>query len=255
MVHGFPESWYSWRHQMGPVAQAGFTAAAIDVRGYGGSDKPHAVDGLCDGAADRRHGRGGQGAAARCAGDPDRPRLGRADGVEHGALPARAASARWRRCRCRTPACRPGRSPRCSRRPSPTRAASSTRPGSRRWGRRRPRPRATSATSCASSTSASRATRRTAHGRRRRTGATHAGGDGRSRAFPAWLTRRTSTITWPSSRASGFFGPISRYRNHERDLAWLQQFADRRIEPPALLIGGDEDPAFNGFGRVADPCG
>ena len=24
MVHGFPESWYSWRHQMGPVAQAGF---------------------------------------------------------------------------------------------------------------------------------------------------------------------------------------------------------------------------------------
>ncbi len=40
MVHGFPESWYSWRHQMGPIAEAGFTAAAIDVRGYGGSDKP-----------------------------------------------------------------------------------------------------------------------------------------------------------------------------------------------------------------------
>src|ERR1700759_3201440 len=40
MVHGFPESWYSWRHQMTPIAQAGFTAAAIDVRGYGGSDKP-----------------------------------------------------------------------------------------------------------------------------------------------------------------------------------------------------------------------
>jgi pimeloyl-ACP methyl ester carboxylesterase len=43
MVHGFPESWYSWRHQMGPIAQAGFTACAIDVRGYGGSDKPPAV--------------------------------------------------------------------------------------------------------------------------------------------------------------------------------------------------------------------
>src|ERR1700760_1005052 len=40
MVHGFPESWFSWRHQMGPIAEAGFTAAAIDVRGYGGSDKP-----------------------------------------------------------------------------------------------------------------------------------------------------------------------------------------------------------------------
>jgi len=43
MVHGFPESWYSWRHQIGPVAAAGHTVAAIDVRGYGGSDKPEAV--------------------------------------------------------------------------------------------------------------------------------------------------------------------------------------------------------------------
>jgi pimeloyl-ACP methyl ester carboxylesterase len=44
LVHGFPESWSSWRHQIGPIAKAGFTAAAIDVRGYGGSDKPHAVE-------------------------------------------------------------------------------------------------------------------------------------------------------------------------------------------------------------------
>lgn len=43
-VHGFPESWYSWRHQIWPVARAGFTACAIDVRGYGGSDKPHPVE-------------------------------------------------------------------------------------------------------------------------------------------------------------------------------------------------------------------
>jgi pimeloyl-ACP methyl ester carboxylesterase len=39
MVHGFPESWYSYRHQISPVAEAGFTACAIDVRGYGGSQK------------------------------------------------------------------------------------------------------------------------------------------------------------------------------------------------------------------------
>ena len=44
LVHGFPESWYSWRHQMGPIAAAGFTACAIDVRGYGGSDKPHEIE-------------------------------------------------------------------------------------------------------------------------------------------------------------------------------------------------------------------
>ena len=44
MVHGFPESWYSWRHQVSSIAGAGFTACAIDVRGYGGSDKPHEVE-------------------------------------------------------------------------------------------------------------------------------------------------------------------------------------------------------------------
>ena len=44
MVHGWPELWYSWRHQIEPIAAAGFTVCAIDVRGYGGSDKPHAVE-------------------------------------------------------------------------------------------------------------------------------------------------------------------------------------------------------------------
>ena len=43
LVHGFPEGWSSWRHQLGPIADAGFTACAIDVRGYGGSTKPPAV--------------------------------------------------------------------------------------------------------------------------------------------------------------------------------------------------------------------
>ncbi|MFJ3088234.1 alpha/beta hydrolase [Streptomyces sp. NPDC086838] len=44
LVHGFPESWYSWRHQLPALASAGYRAAAIDVRGYGRSSKPTAVD-------------------------------------------------------------------------------------------------------------------------------------------------------------------------------------------------------------------
>ncbi|MFD6879059.1 MULTISPECIES: alpha/beta fold hydrolase [unclassified Streptomyces] len=40
LVHGFPESWYSWRHQMPVLAAAGYRVAAIDVRGYGRSSKP-----------------------------------------------------------------------------------------------------------------------------------------------------------------------------------------------------------------------
>lgn len=38
--HGFPEIWYSWRHQMVAVAKAGYRAIAPDYRGYGLSDPP-----------------------------------------------------------------------------------------------------------------------------------------------------------------------------------------------------------------------
>ncbi|MFE7173689.1 alpha/beta fold hydrolase [Streptomyces sp. NPDC057616] len=44
LVHGFPESWYSWRHQMPALAAAGFRAVAVDVRGYGRSSRPAATD-------------------------------------------------------------------------------------------------------------------------------------------------------------------------------------------------------------------
>lgn len=44
LVHGWPESWYSWRHQMPALAGAGFRAVAPDMRGYGQSDKPAAVE-------------------------------------------------------------------------------------------------------------------------------------------------------------------------------------------------------------------
>ena len=42
--HGWPESWYSYRHQLPAVADAGFKAVAYDVRGYGESDKPYEVE-------------------------------------------------------------------------------------------------------------------------------------------------------------------------------------------------------------------
>ncbi|MGP4114782.1 alpha/beta fold hydrolase [Streptomyces sp. 4N509B] len=44
LVHGFPESWYSWRHQLPAIAAAGFRAVAVDVRGYGRSSKPEPVE-------------------------------------------------------------------------------------------------------------------------------------------------------------------------------------------------------------------
>jgi len=44
LVHGWQESWFSWRHQIPALVTAGYRVAAPDVRGYGGSDKPHAIE-------------------------------------------------------------------------------------------------------------------------------------------------------------------------------------------------------------------
>jgi pimeloyl-ACP methyl ester carboxylesterase len=44
LIHGFPEGWYSWRHQIPALANAGYRVAAPDGRGYGGSDKPPAIE-------------------------------------------------------------------------------------------------------------------------------------------------------------------------------------------------------------------
>jgi pimeloyl-ACP methyl ester carboxylesterase len=44
LCHGFPESWYSWRHQLKALAEAGYHAVAPDMRGYGGTGKPQDID-------------------------------------------------------------------------------------------------------------------------------------------------------------------------------------------------------------------
>jgi pimeloyl-ACP methyl ester carboxylesterase len=44
LCHGFPESWYSWRHQLVALAEAGYHAVAPDQRGYGQTSSPAAID-------------------------------------------------------------------------------------------------------------------------------------------------------------------------------------------------------------------
>ncbi len=44
LCHGFPELWYSWRQQLPALSAAGFHAVAVDMRGYGQSDRPEAID-------------------------------------------------------------------------------------------------------------------------------------------------------------------------------------------------------------------
>jgi pimeloyl-ACP methyl ester carboxylesterase len=44
LLHGFPESWHAWRHQLEPLAKAGFHVVAPDMRGYGQTDSPEPLE-------------------------------------------------------------------------------------------------------------------------------------------------------------------------------------------------------------------
>ncbi|MFC9332146.1 alpha/beta fold hydrolase, partial [Kitasatospora sp. NPDC057015] len=44
LLHGFPETWYSWRHQFSALVAAGYRVVAPDQRGYGRTDRPEAVE-------------------------------------------------------------------------------------------------------------------------------------------------------------------------------------------------------------------
>ncbi len=67
--------------------------------------------------------------------------------------------------------------------------------------------------------------------------------------FPAWLTDADLDYYTAEFERSGFAGPLNRYRNHDRDFAWLKQFEGRKIEQPALFIGGERDLVLSMLGR------
>jgi pimeloyl-ACP methyl ester carboxylesterase len=66
--------------------------------------------------------------------------------------------------------------------------------------------------------------------------------------LPAWLTEADLDYYASEFTLSGFRGPLNRYRNSDRDFAYLRRFADRKIEQPALFIGGERDLVLSMFG-------
>lgn len=240
-VHGFPESWYSWRHQIGPVAAAGFTACAIDVRGYGGSDKPHPVEAYAM-----------QHMVADVAGVVEALSPGaRAILVGHDwGAPIVWSTAYARPDRVRAVA---GLSvPHMGEPPAPfidivgkvftdngrffyqvyfqeegvaeAELESDVRGGLRKF-------------YYAISGDAPDNT----WPPDKKHGATLLDRLPDPQPFPPWLTKADEDYYVGEFEGSGFRGPLNRYRNHRRDFAWMRRLPDATVKQPALFIGGTRD--------------
>jgi pimeloyl-ACP methyl ester carboxylesterase len=252
LVHGFPESWYSWRHQMGPIAAAGFTACALDVRGYGGSDKPEPVE-----AYAMAHLTADVAGVARAL-QPDRPAI--LIGHDWGA-PIVWNSALTRPEQFSAVAGLSVPYAGVPKRPFTEifHAAFTARNRFfyQAWFQKVGPPEAEAEADVRGFL------RKFYYGisgdapdgawPQKPAEATLLEGMVDPDPFPAWLSAADLDYYVGEFERSGLRGPINRYRNHERDFEWLQAYKDRKIDQPSLLIGGDRDPAFNGFGRIADP--
>lgn len=251
LVHGFPESWYSWRHQLGPLAEAGYTACAVDVRGYGGSDKPDPVEAY---------------ALERIVGDlvglaralqPDAPAI--LIGHDWGA-PIVWNSALTHPEQFRAVAGLSVPFAGVPNRPfTEVFREHFTSKGRFFYQEYFQQPGVAEAEAEADPRGFVNRMMYSISGDvppgaywDKPLGATFLEGLPEPTVVP-WLTDADLDFYESEFRASGFRGPLNRYRNHERDYEWLQGWAGKRIEQPALFIGGDRDPATTLFGAVADP--
>ena len=251
MVHGFPESWYSWRHQIGPVADAGFTACAVDVRGYGGSDKPQPVEAY---AMERIV---GDLIGLRKAMSPDAPAV--LVGHDWGA-PIVWNSALTHPEHFRAVAGMSVPFSGVPQRPfTEVFREHFTNQGRFFYQEYFQEPGVAEAEAEADPRDFVQRMMYSISGDvppgdywDKPLGATFL--EGLPDPEPvAWLTEDDLDFYEAEFTASGFRGPLNRYRNHEADYEWLQNWAGKRIEQPALFIGGTRDPATFLFGAIEDP--
>lgn len=251
LVHGFPESWYSWRHQLAPLAEAGYTACAIDVRGYGGSDKPPHVEDYtlekisCDlvGLADALqpdapaillgHDWGAPIVWNTALTHPERFGAVAGLSVPFAGVPQRPFTEVFREHFTSK-----GRFFYQEYFQEPGVAEAEAEANPREWVQRM-------------MYSISGDVPPGAYWDKP-LGATFLEGLP-DPAEVAWLSEMDLDFYEAEFKGSGFRGPLNRYRNHERDYEWLQGWKGQRIEQPALFIGGDRDPATFLFGAVTDP--
>lgn len=250
MVHGFPESWFSWRHQMEPVAKAGFTACAIDVRGYGGSDKPRAIEdysmehmiadvvGVIEALApDKRgillgHDWGAPIVWNTALARPDRVAAVCALSVPYMGVPTRPFTeifdelfTQKNRFFYQAYFQKEG--------VAEAEAERDIRGFLRKF----------YYALCGDAPDGAWPSNKKAD-------APLLEGLVDPDVFPRWLSPRDLDYYVHEFEGSGLRGPINRYRNHVRDFDYLQQFKGRRIEQPALFVGGSRDLVLTMLGRV-----
>ena len=251
LVHGFPESWYSWRHQLGPLADAGYTACAIDVRGYGGSDKPHAVEAY---ALERIV---GDLVGLKMALQPDRPAIlvghdwgapivwntaltnpqhfhavaGMA--VPFAGIPSRPFTEVFHQHFTSR-----GKFFYQEYFQEPGVAEAEAEKDPRDWVERMMYSLSGDVPP--------------GDYYNKPYGATFLEGLPDPKPMP-WLGEADLDFYESEFRQSGFRGPLNRYRNHTADFEWLQEWKGQQIEQPALFIGGTRDPATFLFGAISDP--
>jgi pimeloyl-ACP methyl ester carboxylesterase len=240
LLHGWPESWYSWRHQLKALAEAGYRAVAPDVRGYGESDCPEAVDaytmktlladgiGLLDALEEDRavlvgHDWGAPIAWASAALHPERyravvglsvPHVGRAP-VRPTQLFRQSFGERWFYVLYFQ---EPGvaEAELEADVPLSVRTILAGVPG---FDITAPAVQA------------------------KKQGDGFLTGIDAPVALPSWLTEEDVAYFARQLERSGFRGGLNRYRNMDRDWEELPELAITKIEQPALFITGEKDPA------------
>ena len=249
LVHGFPESWYSWRHQMAPIAEAGFTACAIDVRGYGGSDKPQPVEAY----AMERMVEDVAGIAQLLSPDQKAILIGHDWG----------APIVWNTALVRPDRIRAVAGLSVPYLGIPTRSFRAvfeevfTQRGKFFYQHYFQKEGVAEAEMEADPRDALRKFYYAISGDApdgtwptdKTTANTLLDGLVDPKPFPAWLTDADIDYFTHEFEASGFRGPLNRYRNHDVDFAYLSGFKGRKIEQPALFIGGERDLVLSMLGR------
>ncbi|RKH42453.1 alpha/beta fold hydrolase [Corallococcus llansteffanensis] len=239
LLHGWPESWYAWRHQLPALAAAGYHAVAPDLRGHGQSDGPPEVE-----AYSMKHLLADQVGLLDALGAETAVVVGH----DWGAATAWACAALHpERFRAVVGMSVPylGRAPR-----PPTELFKALfgdrwfyilyfqEPGvaEAEFEADIPRTLRTVMAGVAGFDTTSRVMQA------RKKGDTFLGGLETPDTLPAWLTEDDLAYLVKQYAASGFRGGLNRYRNLDRDWEELPGLGTVKVEQPALFLTGEKDP-------------